>query len=450
MRALGVRPLTRPDASGPVAEHAAPAGTTVDEAEEPRAVPAPPWIAAPLPLAPPGRLQHAMLGTTLPGAWQETPHGRCFVVEHRYDLDHRHGAVPLTRLLDLPEETLSHLGRNPAFRGVDRRRLLFFDTETTGLSGGTGTYVFLVGLGYFEDNTFVVQQIFLPDLESERALLHVFNNLLGRSTCLVSFNGRAFDWPLLESRFTLSRMRPVQGDPLHLDLLAPARRVWKDWLPSCALGSLEGSVLRFRRQGDVPGWLIPTLYFQYLRGEPVSALLPVFEHNRLDVLSLLALAGHLGGLLQAPEGADLQSAECYGLGRFYEDLGNYEASVRSYERALKGVLSPTLRAATLQRLTGAHRKLSQHEEALRIWEELVARDTTLVFPYVELAKHYEHHARDYGQAVALVDRALALCADPWARATLPRGLQADLQRRRARLEQKAARAGAGLRPPGKE
>jgi len=380
--------------------------------------------------------------TALPGTWQDTPHGPCLVVEHRYPLDHQHGAVPLARLLDLPEETLGQLGRSPAFQGVDRRRLLFFDTETTGLAGGTGTYVFLAGLGFFDEAHFVIRQIFLPDLGSERALLHLFNDLLGRSTCLVSFNGRAFDWPLIEARFTMSRMRPAQGAPLHLDLLAPARRVWKDWLPSCALGTLESAVLQYRRRGDVPGWLIPSLYFEYLRGGGLHALLPVFEHNRLDVLSLLALAGHLGSLIQAPEAAPLVSAECYGLGRLYEDLGDYEASVRCYTRALRGAISAPLRAAALQRLTGAHQKLRQHEEALRIWEELVAGQTTLVFPYVELAKHYEHHTRELAQAATLVGRALDLCKDPWVRATLPRNTLPQLERRHARLQAKLTRSAA--------
>ncbi|HUS14985.1 MAG TPA: ribonuclease H-like domain-containing protein, partial [Chloroflexia bacterium] len=385
---------------------------------------------------------HALLTSRLPGAWHDTPHGRCFVVEHRYPLDHAHGTTPLARLLELPDETLGHLGRNAAFHGVDRRRLLFFDTETTGLAGGTGTYVFLAGVGFFDDRDFVVRQLFLPDLQSERALLHLFNDLLGRSTCLVSFNGRAFDWPLIESRFTLSRMRPVQSAPLHLDLLAPSRRVWKDWLPSCALGSLESHVLGFRRHGDVPGWLIPSLYFEYLRGASGEALLPVFDHNRLDVLSLLALAGHLGGLIHAPEAASMQSAECYGLGRLYEDLGNYEASVRCYARALRGPISPTLRAATIQRLTASHKKLSQHQEALRIWEELIAGGTTLIFPYVELAKHYEHHTREYAMAAALVARARDLCKDPHVRALAPRGIAADLERRETRLAAKLARANA--------
>lgn len=438
---MGVRPLTRSEPAAP-ADAATHAGRSADDLLTEAAMLLGPAVAAPPLESPRHPSAPADLEAILSGSWRDTPHGRCFITEYRYALDHQHGAIRLARLLELPGETLGRLGRSAAFEGVDPRRLLFFDTETTGLAGGAGTYVFLAGLGFFEGDTFVVRQLFLPDLHSERALLHLFNDLLGACASLVSFNGRAFDWPLIESRFTLSRMRPAQGEPLHLDLLAPSRRVWKDWLPSCALGALEAHALGLRRRGDVPGWLIPSLYFQYLRGGSVAALQPVFEHNRLDVLSLLTLAGRLGDMLHEPDGFTLEAAECYGLARLYEDLGNYEASVRCYERALKGALSAALRATTLQRLTGAHKKLSQHQEALRIWEELIARETTLIFPYVELAKHYEHHTREYAEAAALVDRALTLCRDPWVRAAAPRNTVPELERRRARLTKKLARDAA--------
>jgi uncharacterized protein YprB with RNaseH-like and TPR domain len=347
--------------------------------------------------------------------------------------------VLLKTLLDLPAGILNHLGRCADFDGVDARRLVFFDTETTGLAGGTGTYVFLTGLGAFEGDTFVVRQLFMPDLESERAVLHLLNDLLCDAAGLVSFNGKSFDWPLLEARFTLSRMRPSGPATRHLDLMHAARRVWKDHLTSCALGELETHVLRLRRHGDVPGWLIPSLYFEYLRTGRPHALLPVFEHNRLDVLSLLGLAGHLGTLLHAPEAADLAGAECYGLGRFYEDLGRPTDSLRAYDRALACRLEPALRATIVQRMTTLYRRLGQTHEALRIWEDLVAGDTTLLFPYIELAKHYEHRLKDYAAAEALVLRALAICENPWHLIGAPAHVSADLHKRLARLRVKLAR-----------
>ena len=418
LRALGVRPLTRP-------------------------APAVPADAPPVELPPlPARPQSAArpLEKLLPGgAWHETPHGRCFMIEYRYPLDHAHGAVRLTTLIDLPCHILNHLGRCADFDGIDPRRLVFFDTETTGLSGGTGTYVFLTGLGLFDGDEFVVWQVFMPDLESERALLYVLNDLLGRGHALVSFNGKSFDWPLLEARFTLSRMRPAGPAHRHLDLMHAARRVWKDHLASCALGELEQHILRVRRQGDVPGWLIPSLYFEYLRHGRPHALLPVFEHNRLDVLSLLGLAGHLGTLLHAPDAADLAGGECYGLGRFYEDLGRPAESLRAYDRALAGRLEPALRATVVQRMTTLYRRLGQTDAALRIWEDLVAGETTLLFPYVELAKHYEHRLKDYAAAASLVQRALAVCDNPWHLVGAPPNIRAELHKRLTRVQAKQTR-----------
>ena len=423
LRAMGVRPLTRPAAALPDEQ--------VDVAD----------LAAPVPrpVAPPAPLEKHLPG----GVWQETPYGRCFVIEHRYALDHAHGTVRLQTLLDLPGEILNHLGRSHEFDGVDAHALLFFDTETTGLAGGTGTYVFLTGLGLFDGDTFVVRQLFMPDLESERALLHVLNSPLGQAAALVSFNGKSFDWPLLEARFTLSRMRPAPGPASrHLDLMHAARRVWKDHLPACTLGDLERNILHLQRHGDVPGWLIPSLYFEYLRTGQIQALLPVFEHNRLDVLSLLGLAGHLGALLYAPDAATLAGAECYGLGRFYEDLGRPTDSLKAYARALTYRLDPALRAVVVQRMTTLYRRLGQTHEALRIWEELVAGETTLIFPYVELAKHYEHRLKDYIAAATLVRRALDICANPWHLLAAPPHTRADLDKRLTRLEAKAARAAA--------
>ena len=419
LRALGVRPLTRP----------APVDTPV-------VTPQPPAPPTPAP-----RSRRARpLDELLPGAWQDTPYGRCLVVEYRYPLTHRHGTVALRTLLDLPTGILSHLGRSADFDGCDPRALLFFDTETTGLAGGTGTYVFLTGVGRFDGEEFVVQQLFMPDLESERALLHVLNGLLREAGGLVSFNGRSFDWPLVEARFTLSRMRAASAAAArHLDLLHAARRMWKQHLASCALGELESQVLGLRREGDVPGWLIPSLYFDYLRSGRPQALLPVFEHNRLDVLSLLGLAGHLGRLLHAPEEAELAGAEGYGLARFYEDLGRPADSLRAYDRALSTRLDPALRATVVQRMTTLQRRLGQTEAALRIWEELVAGETTLVFPYVELAKHYEHRRKDYVTAEALVLRALEICRNPWHLLAVPPAARADLDKRLARLRAKAAR-----------
>lgn len=337
----------------------------------------------------------------LPGSWHERQEGRCYVVERRHAAGTARGPVALGSVLYTQPTTLWDAGKAPALRGLDAHKLLFLDTETTGLSGGTGTYVFLVGVAYFsaDGSDVVVQQYFLPDVSAERALLNALNELFAGFSAVVTFNGKSFDWPLLETRYTCSRLRCVLRNPPHLDMLGPARRLWKDSLSSCSLGMLETHVLGVDRGFDVPGWRIPSLYFQYLRAGHIGHVLPVFEHNEHDLLTLVALTGHVGRILERPDEVDLQAAEWFGLGRVYEDLGKYPQSLRAYERALALEPSAEMRSMALRRLSFLYKHLQQRDEAVAIWTALAEEGTHLMFPYLELAKHYEHSARDYTAAV---------------------------------------------------
>ncbi len=224
----------------------------------------------------------------LPGQWHDTVDGPCFAVERRFPVGQVRGPVHLGSVLHTRPSTLWDAGRTTGLRDIDARRLLFLDTETTGLSGGTGTYVFLVGVAYFceSGDEVVLRQYFLSDVSAERALLHALNDLFRDFTAVVTFNGKTFDWPLLETRFTYNRLRSVLRDPPHLDMLGPSRRLWRDRLESCSLETLESQVLGVRRGFDVPGWRIPSLYFQYLRAGHIGHVLPVFEHNEHDLLTL--------------------------------------------------------------------------------------------------------------------------------------------------------------------
>ena len=336
----------------------------------------------------------------LPGNWHETADGPCYAVERRYPVGQRRGPVTLGHLLTSKPQTLWDAGRASVLRDMDPRGLLFLDTETTGLSGGTGTYVFLVGVAYFSEagDELVVRQYFLSDVGAERPLLLALNELMSRFKAVVTFNGKSFDWPLLETRYIYTRLRPALKDPPHLDLLGPSRRLWKDRLSSCSLEMLEQHVLGVKRGFDVPGWRIPALYFQYLRAGHIGHILPVFSHNEHDLLTLVALAGHVGRILDEPDEADLHAAELFGLGKLYEDLGRFTESLRAYERGLRLEPSPELRDVALRRLSYLYKHLQQREEAVAIWAALVEEGTHLTFPYLELAKHYEHRAKDFPNA----------------------------------------------------
>lgn len=390
LKAMGVRPRL-PGALSPGDGFVAPQSSELQSTTDAQSP-----FAPPIPLS----RRRDKLENALPGTWHETQEGPCFVVERRYPVGQLRGPVALGSILHSPPTVLWEAGRVASLRGVDARKLLFLDTETTGLSGGTGTYVFLVGVAYLAENgeEVVVRQYFLQDVSAERALLHALNSLFAQFSAIVTFNGKSFDWPLLETRFIYSRLRCVWRDPVHLDMLGPSRRLWKDRLPSCSLEMLEAHVLGFDRGFDVPGWRIPSLYFQYLRTGHAGHVLPVFEHNEHDLLTLLALTGHVGRILDEPDAADLQAAEWFGLGKLYEDLGRYPDSLRAYSKGLDYNPSAELRSVALRRLSFLYKYLQQQDEAVQIWRTLAEEGTLLMFPYLELAKHYEHRVKDYAAA----------------------------------------------------
>jgi uncharacterized protein YprB with RNaseH-like and TPR domain len=233
---------------------------------------------------PSGRGRGVPLEELVPGAEAANDAGVFFCSHRLAGGSYRHGTRCIGDITNLDMGRLAVLANAPALRGLDYRRALFLDTETTGLAGGTGTVAFLIGLGWFEGDGFVTQQLFARDYAEERAtLLHLKDQLRGRAF-LVSFNGKAFDATLLATRFIMNRLAdPLSGLP-HLDLLHPARRLLSHRLADRRLGTLEAAVLGFEREGDIPGSEIPQRYFDWLRRRDGRLMADVFEHNRLDIL----------------------------------------------------------------------------------------------------------------------------------------------------------------------
>lgn len=402
------------------------------------------------PLNPPYRgeaptRRHVTIEDLVPGHFYTTYHGQCFVVEETYPPDHLHGNLPLSAFLGLPPETIAQIARDAALASVDLRRVCFLDTETTGLSGGTGTMAFVVGLGFFAEGGFRLCQYFLRDPGDELAMVEALAERLPEFEALVSFNGRAFDVPILENRFILARAPPPTAGMPHLDLLHPARRLWHYHLPSCALGTLEREVLSVtREQDDVPGGVIPYLYRDYLRTGDAREMKRVLYHNAVDILSLVTLATRLCRAFANPW-ADgmLSGAEFYGLGRWYEADGRLAEAERAYRAALRlhpgpalGVhLAPDLYAKALRALAHFLKQADRRHEAFGYWQQLALETRDDVLAHVELAKYFEWHVGN-----------LALAAD-WTRAALaqvenwPAGIRRDaalveLRHRLARLERK--------------
>ncbi len=332
--------------------------------------------------------------------------GAFFCVDRYFPLEHRHGRIELDRLLRIPRESFSVLARGSDGAEIDLERALFLDTETTGLAGGSGTYAFLIGLGFVEDGAFVLRQLFMRDYREEAAMLRGFIELASRFELLVSYNGKSFDVPLLETRFVLTRQQFSFEEKLHFDLLHPARSLWKARFESCRLTELEQWLLGIERENDVPGHLIPEIYFRFVRTGDAGELPHVFEHNAQDILSLAALTVSASDMLDE-ENLPENPIDDFSLGRLFARVENEERSILHYERAVESGLTGTARRRSLRGLAELHKRRGEIERARELWEELSREDGgESVLALHELAMHFEHRDRDYGSALAHCESAL--------------------------------------------
>ncbi len=321
--------------------------------------------------------------------------------------------------------------------------LVYLDTETTGLAGGTGTCAFLIGIGAVEGPRFLVRQFFLRDYPEEKAVLARLAEDLAKYRGIVTFNGKTFDIPLLETRYALARMKSPISRLVHLDLLHPARRLWKLRLVSCELTHLEQEVLGIGREGDVPGSEIPGIYFDYLRTGSAQQLQPVFYHNALDVVSLAALAVEMARVI-ADAGVGASSLDLFSLSRIYDRARAMEKSHLTCQRALAAGLPQPFVARALWQLACQHKRRREQELAVEIWKELAQRQAEFAFDALEeLAIHYEHRERDVAAALAFTLDAM----ERLRREAAPRQHLKRFTHRLERLQRKSLRVNITPRLP---
>ena len=378
----------------------------------------------------------------LDGAVEENERGRLLVVRRRFPVDHRHGDQSLLAARDAAPRALSLLARAGADL-AEGGRLLYLDTETTGLAGGTGTYAFLVGVGFFDGDHFEVRQLFMRDLDEEPALLTHLEEIFQRFDGFVTYNGSGFDLPLLETRFVLGRRR-FPGTVFHVDLLGPARRLWSDRLADCRLGTVEQHALRFTRDDDIPGALIPTVYFEYLRRKRPDELPRVFEHNRHDILSLAALTGWVADAVVRAPVPDFEPEALAGLGRLLEP-SEPERSLACYRMALDSGLPTPFRERLLLRLAQGEKRRARWDEARALWEAAARgpRDFD-PRPWEEIAKVHEHRRRDLPAARRVVEEALELARRHRASERVLAAFEHRLERLARRLERSVGFSAARL------
>ncbi len=282
----------------------------------------------------PVRQASAFVHEILSGQVVDTPFGKHFETEKLYERHRRHGSVDISDLIELPEDCLASLSEGVIAR-CHPTRWAFLDTETTGLMGGTGVYAFLIGVGSIEACGFRVRQFFMRDYGEEASQLHALFEYLQRFDVLITYNGKAYDRPLLETRFRMSRERHPFSRMEHLDLLFGARRLWKLRLDSCRLVHLEREILGLEREGDLPGEMIPYYYFEFIRTQRAIRLVPIFHHNAMDIVSLACLTAIVPEAFRSPEKLSVRhGADLLGLARWLLRAKRHEQALGLFRRAL--------------------------------------------------------------------------------------------------------------------
>ena len=363
-------------------------------------------------------------------------------------------AVSLELLSRSRDETISRKTRAAL---DDPSKWLFLDTETTGLSGGTGTYAFLIGLAWWDAGGLEVEQLLMRDFTEEYSLLQELAERVKDRPVLVTFNGKSFDWPLLENRFAMTRSIASPKLAAHLDLLHPSRALWKLRLGSVRLAELERSVLDARRLGwhrehDIESALIPQHYFDYLRGGPAEPIVGIVRHNQMDLRGLAALFCKISAMLSESTGTldECESLDLFGLARFLQRRGDTGRAHTACAQALAIGLPAAIRPKAQRELAQMAKRRGEHERAAEIWEEMVANSQDATHACEQLAIHYERRVRDLRRALeyarlgwARLRRerlgALPGSSDPSLAARFARQ-EIAFKRRLARLESKEGKA----------
>ena len=334
------------------------------------------------------------------------------VYDNSYAADAKYGKIRISSGLDITGELLTCMSKDPEFKDLDLSSALFLDLETTGLSGGTGVIPFLVGLGYYEEDQFHVVQYFLGEPGEEEMMLSDLNDFFREKDfqSVVSYNGKVFDLPLLETRFIINRLPFILNDLPHLDFLFPARRLWSHKYENCKLSSLALDVVRTGRTEDIPSAEIPWRYFQFIQSGDFSLVEPIIYHNAEDILSLLGVIIVGASIFSDdPDACSADGMDYFGAGKIMESFGDTEKSLQFFQKALKNGTSEDVTLSVRRRLSLNYKKNEEWDKALDVWREMT--DTQIVtrdalFSFRELAMYYEHKEKKYEEARRIAEEGL--------------------------------------------
>lgn len=359
--------------------------------------------------------------------------GEHFQTERLFARHKRHGSADIGELADLPHDLLDVLGEQQ-IPAIPPARWAFLDTETTGLAGGCGTYAFLIGVGRITGEGFRIRQFLMREYVEEGSLLAALEAHLADFDVLITYNGKTYDQPLLETRYRLAWRKPPFARLHHLDLLHGARRLWKLRLEGCRLVQLEQQILGVEREGDLPGDMIPHVYFDYLRSREAQCLVPILHHNAIDILTLACLTAIVPAAFRSTDSESLSKVgvrrgeELAGIARWLLASNEPEQALELFKRAVDAGLPDPLLFRSLWDIALLEKKLKRPQAALRNFTELAGcKNEYRARALEELAKYYEHEERNCALALEFTDQALRYEAS------------AALERRRARLSKRLSR-----------
>lgn len=360
----------------------------------------------------------------VPGRTLKTIYGEVFSLNHIYPEDRQHGHLPLKPLTS--HDWLAQWAKAPATPALTS--LVFLDTETTGLSGGTGTMPFMIGAGRFIENQFVVEQFFVRNPAEETAQLAALSEFVEGVEGIVTYNGKSFDMPIINTRYIMQRLSNPFAGTTHFDLLPFTRRIWKSRLGQCNLGNIENKVLGFEReQDDIPGYLVPDFYREYLFTGDATHMPGIFYHNEIDVLSLSALFSWLAAILEDPSDERFTDpGDLLSVGRVLETLERDKLADQVYSSDRLQQLTDTDRQKSLLLRARLQKRQGKLEEASKIWQEAALGGS--LDALIELSKYFEHQRRDNEAALRCTEQALSVCSDC--------NLAQNILHRKKRLESK--------------
>ncbi len=363
----------------------------------------------------------------LSGEEVENTLGKHFQTTKLYERHKRYGSIDISDLEELPHDLLEAITSGES-GAAPPQRWAFLDTETTGLAGGSGTYAFLIGVGSIGPEGFTVRQFFMRNYDEEPSMLLALTEYLQQFDILVTYNGKSYDQPLLETRYRMSRSKPPFAGMRHVDLLYAARRLWKLRFDSCRLVELENRILGLERQGDLPGEMIPYVYFEYIRTQEAFRVVPILHHNVLDIVTLACLTAIVPFAFKSPEEYRFgHGAEMLGLARWMRQAGQEDQAAGLFRGAIARGLRDDLLFRAMWDLAALEKKRGREDAAVAVFTELTQSPNPFrTEAYEELAKYFEHSEKNYVMALEMTRTALNIIDTP------------ELRKREERLARRAS------------